>query len=151
MAVEIQEAARWMLPQLARLEEECFSVPWTPEQLLSEFPDESHLFLTAVEGERVLGYVGMMHVLDEGYISNVAVAPAYRRRGLGDRLISELLERAKALRLAFVTLEVRESNAPAIALYLKHGFSPVGVRRNYYEKPKENAVLMTIFLESNKQ
>ena len=151
MAVEIQEAARWMLPQLERLEEECFSVPWTPEQLLSEFPDESHLFLTAVEGERVLGYVGMMHVLDEGYISNVAVAPAYRRRGLGDRLISELLERAKALRLAFVTLEVRESNAPAIALYLKHGFSPVGVRRNYYEKPKENAVLMTIFLESNKQ
>ena len=145
MAVEIQEAARWMLPQLERLEEECFSVPWTPEQLLSEFPDESHLFLTAVEGERVLGYVGMMHVLDEGYISNVAVAPAYRRRGLGDRLIGELLERAKALRLAFVTLEVRESNAPAIALYLKHGFSPVGVRRNYYEKPKENAVLMTIF------
>ena len=151
MAVEIQEAARWMLPQLERLEEECFSVPWTPEQLLSEFPDESHLFLTAVEGERVLGYVGMMHVLDEGYISNVAVAPAYRRRGLGDRLIGELLERAKALRLAFVTLEVRESNAPAFALYLKHGFSPVGVRRNYYEKPKENAVLMTIFLESNKQ
>ena len=137
MAVEIQEAARWMLPQLERLEEECFSVPWTPEQLLSEFPDESHLFLTAVEGKRVLGYVGMMHVLDEGYISNVAVAPAYRRRGLGDRLIGELLERAKALRLAFVTLEVRESNAPAIALYLKHGFSPVGIRRNYYEKPKE--------------
>ncbi len=151
MAIEIRDAERWMLPQLEQLEEACFSVPWTQEQLLGQFPDDNHLFLTAVEGENVLGYVGMMHVLDEGYISNVAVAPAYRRRGLGDRLIGELTERAKALCLAFVTLEVRESNAPAIALYAKRGFTAAGLRRNYYEKPKENAVLMTLFLESNKQ
>ena len=151
MAAEIRDAAAWMLPQLEELENACFSIPWTQEQLMSQLPDESHVFLTAVEGERVLGYVGMMCVLDEGYISNVAVAPTYRRRGLGDRLICELMERAKTRGLAFVTLEVRESNAPAIALYAKHGFRPAGLRRNYYEKPRENAVLMTLFLESNKQ
>ena len=144
---DILDVTEAMLPQIERLEEQCFSLPWTLNMLRSQLPDGQHVFLAALDRERVLGYVGMMTVLDEGYISNVAVDPAARRQGLGDRLITALLERAEERGLAFVTLEVRESNAPAIALYEKHGFRPVGLRKNYYEQPKENALLMTKFLK----
>jgi len=146
MAV-IQDVTEAMLPQIECLEEQCFSLPWTLDMLRSQLPDGQHVFLAALDGERVLGYVGMMTVLDEGYISNVAVDPTARRQGLGERLIAALLERAEERCLAFVTLEVRESNVPAIALYQKHGFRPVGLRKNYYEQPKENALLMTKFLK----
>ena len=88
-----------------------------------------------------------MHVLDEGYISNVAVSAGYRRQSVGDRLIDALVARGRDLRLSFLTLEVRRSNDPATALYAKHGFVPVGVRKNYYVKPKEDAILMTLYLK----
>ena len=143
----ITDAEEWMLPQLEELEKLCFSLPWTIEQLRSQLPDEHHIFLTALEGEQLLGYVGMMYVLDEGYISNVAVAPEARRKGIGDALIEELMRRAELLGLAFVTLEVRQSNAPAAALYEKHGFTAVGKRKNYYDLPREDAVLMTYYRE----
>lgn len=142
----ICDASREHVGQLEGLERQCFSLPWTKEQLESQLPDEQHCFLIALEEERVLGYVGMMHVLDEGYISNVAVSPDARRRGIGDALVSGILERAKKLQLSFVTLEVRESNQGAIALYRKHGFMAVGRRKNYYEQPREDAILMTIYL-----
>ena len=121
-------------------------MPWTWEQLKSQLKDSQHEFICALDGETVTGYVGMMYVLDEGYISNVAVSPAYRRQGIADVLIDELVNRCIGLKLAFVTLEVRESNAPAISLYTKHGFSPVGRRKNYYELPREDAILMTKYL-----
>ena len=89
----------------------------------------------------------MMFVLDEGYISNVAVSPECRRQGIGDALIAEMDSRAKRRALSFATLEVRESNAPAIALYSKHGYVPVGTRKNYYDLPRESAILMTKFLQ----
>lgn len=142
----ICDASSEHVGQLEGLERQCFSLPWTKEQLESQLPDEQHCFLIALEEERVLGYVGMMHVLDEGYISNVAVSPDARRRGIGDALVSGILERAKKLQLSFVTLEVRESNQGAIALYRKHGFMGVGRRKNYYEQPREDAILMTIYL-----
>ena len=136
------------LDALEALEQQCFSLPWTREMLESQLPDESHVFLAAEDADgTLLGYVGMMTVLDEGYISNVAVAPAARRHGSGDALIRALVDRAEEKKLAFVTLEVREHNEPAIALYRKHGFAPVGLRKNYYEAPRENAILMTIFFE----
>lgn len=143
----ITDAEEWMLPQLEELEKLCFSLPWTIEQLRSQLPDEHHIILTALEGEHLLGYVGMMYVLDEGYISNVAVAPEARRKGIGDALIEELMRRAELLGLAFVTLEVRQSNAPAASLYEKHGFTTVGKRKNYYDLPREDAVLMTYYRE----
>ena len=142
--MEIIDASAAWLPQLEEMEKECFSIPWTREQLLSQLPDGMHVFLLAVEGERLLGYVGMTVVLDEGYISNVAVSPRARRRGIGDRLLDSLIARAEALSLSFVTLEVRESNAPAIGLYRKHGFNPVGLRKKYYDLPTEDAILMTV-------
>lgn len=134
-----------LLGQVEELEKVCFSLPWTWEMLMSQLPDDEHEFLAAVdENEKLLGYVGMMTVLDEGYISNVAVDPACRRQGIGEALIRELLERCRLRQLSFVTLEVREHNEPAIGLYSKMGFVPVGLRKNYYEAPRENALLMTL-------
>lgn len=142
----IVDAAENLLPQIEELEKLCFSMPWTIEMLRSQLPDEKHEFLAAERDGDVLGYVGMMYVLDEGYISNVAVSPSERRKGMGDALITELMERAQRHELSFVTLEVRASNVPAIELYKKHGFVHVGLRKNYYALPKEDAILMTKFL-----
>lgn len=147
MGLRIRDAARSDLERLEELEQQCFSVPWTREQLESQLPDARHVFLAAEEDGRLLGYVGMMTVLDEGYISNVAVAPEARRRGIARALVSALLSRAEELSLSFVTLEVREHNEPAIVLYAGLGFVPVGLRKNYYDSPKENAILMTRYLK----
>ena len=151
MAFSIQDVREEQLDQIEQLEQLCFSVPWPRDALRRQLPDDNHVFLAATDGGRVLGYVGMMFVLDEGYISNVAVAPAFRRRGIADALITELLRRADALSLSFVTLEVREHNIPAISLYENCGFVRVGLRKNYYQKPCENAVLMTRYLEKQRQ
>ncbi len=146
MSVHIENVSPRHLEAIERLEKLCFSLPWTWEMLMSQLPDDSHEFLAALDDSgELLGYVGMMTVLDEGYISNVAVDPAHRRQGIADLLIRELLERAALRELSFVTLEVREHNEPAIALYRKHGFVPVGLRKNYYEAPVENALLMTLY------
>ena len=146
MEYRIIDTTETQLEQIEAIERQCFSCPWTLEQLRSQLSDDRHVFLAAVaENGAVLGYVGMMFVLDEGYISNVAVAPDFRRQGVADALISDLMTRAEELSLAFVTLEVRAGNEPAKALYAKHGFVPVGRRKNYYDLPKEDAILMTRF------
>ena len=145
MIYEIINASEKHVEQLEQLEKVCFSMPWTRDFLISQLPDDRHIFIAAADGENILGYVGMMYVIDEGYISNVAVAPEYRRQGIADALILELIDRCKILKLSFVTLEVRAGNSPAISLYEKHGFSPVGRRKNYYDFPKEDAILMTKF------
>ena len=146
MDYAILDAAARHLPQVERLEQRCFSVPWTEAQLRAQLPDDRHVFLVAERGDEVLGYVGLMHVLDEGYISNVAVSPDCRRQGIGAALIAELTRRAGRLELAFLTLEARASNAPAIRLYEKMGFRQVGRRKRYYQRPEEDAGLMTLFL-----
>ena len=110
---------------------------------MGQLPDACHEFLLAEYDGAVAGYIGMMCVLDEGYISNVAVSPDYRRKGIGRLLVSEMLSRAEKKKLSFATLEVREHNESAIALYASAGFSPVGRRKNYYERPREDALLMT--------
>lgn len=130
------------------IEKQCFSMPWTRDMLIKQASGDMYIFLAAEnESGEAVGYIGLMYVLDEGYISNIAVSPDWRRRGVGDMLIDELIIRAKEKELSFVTLEVRESNLAAIGLYKKHGFSEVGRRRNYYEQPRENAILMTRFLD----
>ena len=150
MDYTILDAAARHLPQVERLEQVCFSVPWTEAQLRAQLPDDRHVFLVAERGGEVLGYVGLMDVLDEGYISNVAVSPDCRRQGIGAALIAELIRRAGQLELAFLTLEARASNAPAIRLYEKMGFQQVGRRKNYYQRPEEDAILMTLFLNGGK-
>lgn len=132
------------IPQIAALERACFSHPWSEDALRSELWNDSAVIIAA-EGEdgTVLGYAGLQTVLDEGYINNVAVDQRFRRQGVADELIAAFVRFGQA-RLAFLTLEVRASNAPAIALYAKHGFVEVGRRKNYYDDPKEDAVLMTL-------
>ena len=143
MGFAVVNADETMLPQIEAIEQACFSMPWTRGQLAAQLDENRHVFLAAVDGDRVLGYVGMMYVLDEGYIANVAVATEARRQGIGRALIAALLKRADELELAFVTLEVRPSNTAAVALYSAFGFEPVGRRKNYYDKPSEDALLMT--------
>ncbi len=132
------------IPQIAALERACFSHPWSEDALRDELWNDSAVVVVA-EGEdgTVLGYVGLQTVLDEGYINNVAVDPRFRRQGVAGQLVEAFL-RFGAARLAFLTLEVRASNAPAIALYKKYGFTQVGRRRDYYDDPKEDALLMTL-------
>ncbi len=135
-----------MLPQVLALEEQCFSVPWSAQSFLSELRNPACRWFAALEGERVLGYAGMQTVLDEGYIGNIAVDPLQRRKGIASALLDALLREAEALSLAFLTLEVREHNEPAIRLYERSGFVPVGRRKAYYSHPTEDALLMTYYL-----
>lgn len=140
------------LDDILLMEQQCFSVPWTRDQLAAQMSDSMYIFLAAEdESGRAVGYVGLMYVLDEGYISNVAVSPSRRREGIADMLLTELYARAKAKKLSFLTLEVRESNAPAQSLYKKHGYVEVGRRKGYYSLPKEDAVLMTCFLSEEEK
>lgn len=148
MHFEIADVSLEHIAEINELEKLCFSLPWSRQALISQLPDDMHMFIAAIGDDgQVLGYVGMMYVLDEGYISNVAVSPEHRRLGIADALINALIDRANEKDLSFVTLEVRKSNVPAIELYIKNGFSEVGLRKNYYTKPTEDAILMTRFLK----
>ena len=135
------------IPQVAALERACFSRPWSEDSLRSELWNDAAVIIVA-EGEdgTVIGYAGLQTVLDEGYITNVAVDERFRRQGVADELVAAFVRFGQA-KLAFLTLEVRASNDPAIALYAKHGFGEVGRRKNYYEDPKEDAVLMTVYFD----
>lgn len=134
------------LAAIAELERQCFSAPWSEDALREELGNDCACFLTAEDEESgaVCGYIGCHIVLDEGYIANVAVSPDCRRQGIGTRLVREMIRQAQERGLAFLTLEARESNAPAIALYESCGFVRVGVRKKYYTNPTESAVLMTL-------
>lgn len=131
------------LDEVAQLEKKCFVHPWSRQSLESELANENSLFLTALDDNRVVGYIGMNVVVDEGYIFNVAVDENYRKKGIGSVLIRELVTFGKKNNLCFLTLEVRESNKNARSLYSKFGFIKVGERKDYYKEPVENAVLMT--------
>ena len=144
MSVTIRRAREADIPRLLELERECFSIPWTERSMRLQLR-EKNIFPVAEEDGAVVGYAGAMTVLDEGYITNVAVAPEHRRRGIADALLDAMEAEARGGKaLSFLTLEVRESNAPAIALYEKHGYRTVGRRKNYYQKPVEDALLMTL-------
>ena len=131
------------LDAVAAIEAECFSHPWSKKSLEESLEKENSLFLVAVEDEKVIGYVGMEVIVDEGYIFNVAVSADYRRRGVGYALVRELVTYSMKNSLCFITLEGRESNSAAISLYSKFGFIKAGERKNYYSDPTEAAVLMT--------
>lgn len=150
--VRIVDTRHEHIDDILLIEQQCFSLPWTRDQLMAQLSEYMHIFIAAEdESGRAVGYVGLMYVLDEGYISNVAVSPDRRREGIADMLLTELYARAKAKKLSFLTLEVRESNIPAQCLYKKHGYTEVGRRKGYYSRPKEDAVLMTCFLSEEEK
>ncbi len=128
---------------IAEIEKLCFSVPWTEEGIREELGNENAHFLSAVSDGKVLGYIGVHEICGEAYIANIAVRPEYRRMGLGEKLISAAADGAEKRNCEFITLEVRKSNAPAIALYEKQGYNIAGERKNFYTDPVENGLIMT--------
>lgn len=143
MQVKIVPMNRSHIPALAALERQCFSTPWTAGMLEEELFNDTASFLVAEdETEQVLGYAGLYAVLDEGYIGNVAVNPAYRRCGIARRLV-EVYCRFAQEHLAFLSLEVRAGNQAAIALYESLEFQEAGRRKHYYQAPVEDAIIMT--------
>jgi len=131
------------LDAVERLERECFSEPWSRAQLEATLTDgKTELFAALLDGE-LAGYAGLSFVLDEGSVTDVAVFPQSRRKGVGRALVRMLKDRSREHCLSFLTLEVRASNQAAIALYQSEGFLPVGRRRDFYRSPTEDAVLMT--------
>ncbi len=127
---------------IAELEKLCFSDPWSIKSVESELNNPLSLWLVALDGERVVGYIGSQTVLGEGDMMNLAVAPDYRRMGIGEGLVNALVAALNERGAARLALEVRASNAPAIALYEKLGFVVAGRRPNYYRNPKEDALIM---------
>ena len=144
MKVHIVPMTSEHLDEVAELERVCFSVPWSRNMLAEELDNLLSAFLVALDSNgAVVGYAGLQVVLDEGYITNVAVRPDCRRQGIAGKLLQVFLDFAQANKLAFLTLEVRASNYDAIALYGSRGFRSVGRRKNYYEHPREDAIIMT--------
>ena len=133
------------LDELEKLERICFSRPWSRKMLAEELENACAAFLVAEEPEtkRVLGYAGVLVMADEGYITNVAVFPEYRRQGIAAQIIKVFCDFAEGNHLAFLTLEVRPTNTAAIELYHSFGFEEVGRRKNYYDLPTEDASILT--------
>ena len=126
---------------VAELEKLCFSDPWSEKSIVSELNNPLALWLVAVEDGSLCGYIGSQSVMGESDMMNVAVHPDHRRKGVGEMLVLALCE-ALSKENASLALEVRASNAPAISLYKKLGFAQVGLRKNYYRNPKEDALIL---------
>ena len=134
--------AQQHVAQVARLEQRCFSDPWSERSVAEELNNPLSLWLVCVEDDQVLGYVGSQTVLGETDMMNIAVSPECRRKGIGEGLIVSLVEQLKKRESRCLSLEVRASNAAAIALYEKLGFHQVGRRPNYYRNPREDALIL---------
>ena len=133
------------IPALAALERACFAEPWSEAGLAEELDNPHAVFRVAVEDGTVVGYVGMHHILDEGFITNVAVSPSARRRGVARALLAELTAYGTAHSLYRITLEVRVGNMPAITLYEGMGYIRDGVRPGFYSDPTEDAAIYSLY------
>jgi len=136
------------LPQVLEIEKLSYTNPWTRESFLYEITENPlATYLVAVEGEKVIGYGGIWIVLDEAHITTLAVHPDFRRKGIGEVLLKALIDLAKNRRVQNIILEVRVSNLAAQYLYKKIGFQPIGIRKKYYTRPEEDAVVMSLDLK----
>lgn len=140
--IDIVRLSADRLPEVAALEAECFAQPWSEDSLKLLLGERGVGFAALVDGA-LAAYGGMLTVLDEGQITNIAVRAEFRRMGIGKRIMAALEEYAADNGIVFLSLEVRESNAPARALYASCGWSEEGIRKNFYKLPTENAVIMT--------
>lgn len=140
--MDIAKMTREEIPEVAELERRIFSMPWSEQGFYDTLDMENVIFLTAKEDGQVWGYCGIYLAADEGEITNVAVAPERRRQGIAGKLVRTLMEEAGAFGARSFILEVRASNIGAIRLYEKLGFMPNGIRKNFYQDPKEDAIVM---------
>lgn len=130
----------------AYIEAKCFSTPWTQQSFSLALSAANNQSYVALFDGKVVGYIVMLHCLDEGELLNIAVSPDMRNMGIAQKLMDSMYSFMKEKNVARLLLEVRESNAPAKNLYIKNGFSPIAVRKNYYTKPTENAVVMEKYI-----
>ena len=144
----ISAMSRDDVPAVAELEKLYFSKPWSENAILTELDNPNAYFIVAKSDEIVIGYAGMYHVCGEGYIYNIAVHQVFRNIKIGQNLLAELDVFAENKNLKFISLEVRESNQAAVKLYNKCGFEIAGIRKNFYESPCENGIIMTKHFEN---
>ena len=128
--------------QVAALEKQCFSDPWSEKSIASELVNDLAFWLVALEGETVAGYVGSQTVMGESDMMNIAVHPDFRRQGIAEALVETLITELREQGSRCLTLEVRSSNDPAKQLYQKLGFIQIGKRPNYYFNPREDALIL---------
>lgn len=140
--IAIREACLQDMDAIYGIEQTSFSVAWSRESFVSAFESENIQIFAAEEENALIGFGCIMVIPPESEILNLAVLPQYRGQGIGGRLLSAMLACAEEQKAKSAYLEVRESNAPARALYEKNGFFPLGIRKNYYTKPTENAIIM---------
>lgn len=124
------------------LECACFSVPWSFESLSKEMDQPLATYVVAMENDQCIGYGGMWRILDEGEITNIAVDERFRGKGIGSQILEKLYQEGTEQGLVSITLEVRVSNHAAKKLYEKYGFKEIAIRKNYYQKPTEDALIM---------
>lgn len=144
MIIEIKKIDEQSAEFAALLERICFSHPWSEKAILEEA--ERGYFIAAFGDGSFAGYAGMTAVLDERSVCNIAVMPEFRKHGIGKLLVGALIKNARETGTSVIMLEVRESNAAAIALYEKMGFELVGKRKNFYDMPAEDALLYNLYL-----
>lgn len=130
------------ISQVAEIERQIFSIPWSERAFRNSMESDNTIYIVAKENNNVAGYAGMYLSFEEGNITNVAVNPLSRRKGIGEKIVRDILNRAYEKGVRDVFLEVRETNSVAIALYEKIGFKEEGIRKNFYDKPRENALIM---------
>ncbi len=140
--MRIEKLTLQYIDQIAALEKRCFSDPWSREMLMPELTNPLSFWLVALENEQVIGYVGSQSVLGAADMMNIAVAPEHRRQGIAQQLVQSLIQELYSQDVHSLALEVRVSNAPAIALYEKLGFVTVGRRPSYYRNPREDAFIL---------
>ena len=126
--------------ELALLDQLCFAVPWSEKSFLEEAENPLATYFVAKEDEKIVGYGGIWNVSGEGQITNIAVHPDMRKKGIASEILEELIKSANSCEKIF--LEVRESNNAAICLYEKYGFKQCGIRKNFYHSPQENGIIM---------
>lgn len=130
------------LNEVCEIEKQCFSIPWSKRSFEEALDNRNACYLTAKLYGKVVGYCGAYKILDEADINQVAVADSYRRKGIGRAVLGALLQHLEEEGITAITLEVRSSNTPAVRLYESMGFSTEGIRKNFYEKPTEDALIM---------
>ncbi len=140
--IHIREMTLEDIEQVYNLENSIFSIPWSKDSFESSVKNKNTLFIVAEEEGEILGYLGMYIFSEEADISNVAVSKQYRRQHIAKQMMDDILLKAQAAGVKHVTLEVRETNVAAIKLYENMGFVEAGIRKNYYEEPTENALIM---------
>ena len=142
--IEIRQAKLYDVPAMARIERESFDSPWSADEITKDVAsnDGSIYVAVALVGDERAGYADMRIITGESQVYNIAIAPEFRRQGIGEALLAHMVEKSEELGLSLITLEVRSGNEAAMALYEKMGFKKVGSRPGYYAKGSEDAVLM---------